>query len=223
MKLTVREKTAILGLIVVLLVVFAARAIFPAAQSANENAERRRLQQATEIVPMRKTARLSNELAEKRNGKQTGFDGPFIWDGELDVSIMDAKLYKSGGEARKHIDLDPRYPDWGRRINKRVLVCKVKIENKNAVSQVESKAGHRWFNITGVCPRGRNLSDVSYFDGMPQEGSLDDGESVYFDLPQGKSRTYTLAFVVNKNAKLNHLCLESAIQSNVPRYVFELS
>ena len=224
MKFTHREK---LTFFVFLTVVFAAAAVYfvlPQMNTFNKGRYQDNLRQSTETVGLGETAQLDNGLVKKGTQGETGFDEPYQWNGELDVSIEDAKLYESGDDARKHVDIDSRFPDWGRRIKKTVLFCKVRITNKSAASQIESKAGHRWLNISNIFFSGsKKIESISYFDGMPEQGSADEGESVYFDLKKGESRLYTVAFVVDGGSKLDDFHLESAVQDNVPRYVFELS
>lgn len=224
MKITRGERITFLIFLSAVFVAVAAYFVLPQVDSFNEKRYRDDLRQSTETIGLGETARLDNDLVKKVHQDETGFDEPYQWNGELDVSIEDAKLYESGDDARKHVDIDSRFPDWGRRIKKKVLVCKVRITNKSAASQIESKAGHRWLNISNIFFSGsKKIESISYFDGMPEQGSADEGESVYFDLKKGESRLYTVAFVVDGGSKPSDFHLESAVQDDVPRYVFELS
>lgn len=224
MKFTRGEKITLLVFLASVSVAIAAYFALSQINTFNESRYQDNLRRSTELVGLGEVARLDNELAKKGSQGESGFDGSYQWSGELDVSVESAVLYNSGDEARKHIDLDLRFPDWGRRIHKNVLVCRVKITNKSAESQIKSKSGHRWLNINDVFFSGsKRIEGISYFDGMPEEGSADEGENVYFDLKKGESRLYTVAFVVGRGSDAAAYQLESGVEDGVPRYVFELN
>lgn len=105
------------------------------------------------------------------------------------------------------------------------LVCAFTLKNIDAALYETSatKNGHAWYSIDFL--KTNHGDPVVFFDGMPDEGSVDAGERSYYNLCQGESATYTIVYSLGpkSQADIASVCLRAGVITKyADKYCIEL-
>lgn len=132
------------------------------------------------------------------------YSAVFDWEGTMRLRVDAVTVYDNRDEAFAVKGDRASWFDWDGMGGVRygggaILMCDFTVENIDARSTSATKTGNSWFNITfllGCDP----MCEVVYFDGMPTNGDLNEGEGTYYEVKPGETKTYTVGYSIGDEA-----------------------
>lgn len=119
------------------------------------------------------------------------------FDGTLEVKVLNGQVFSSPIEAGIQKDDMAYYPDVGPEKTVFLLVS-FKVRNVDAIPIWETKSGQKLINVSEVINL-EGIGDHHYFNGTAA-GVNELTEKLYFDLPVGEEREFTVGWFVPKDS-----------------------
>lgn len=155
----------------------------------------------------------NNEAALERQrecGVSEKFMDPGVfgaYSGSLELRFDSVKLWDSpmdAGVRPEEIQLASYLDEWDE-----LNYCEVVYTIKNVSAEPYSdavKSGHRGFNVSFFLSlEGAEDTDQIYFDGMIEDGSLEEGDGNVFYLAPGEQRTFTSGIAIIEDGIPNQI------------------
>lgn len=144
------------------------------------------------------TAVLDSAREHETATEDGSYDVWFGWEGEMRAQVDSAQLLTTAEEVDRVLpEQQYRYEFRFDPAESNVVAVKLSLENVSATPTMTTQSGKEWFNISHF---GITMGAIGYFNGTPQVDDLRSSEGYWFDLPAGSSATYTLAYIVPKDA-----------------------